>query len=44
MRLTKYQAGFFYAVNRAFDLYDTSGDGNRENVEVYIPGILRDMA
>lgn len=43
LRLTKYQAGFFYAVNRAFDLYDTSGDGNRENVEVYIPGIMRDM-
>lgn len=43
LRLTKYQAGFFYAVNRAFDLYDTSGDGNRESVEVYIPGIMRDM-
>lgn len=43
LRLTKYQAGFFYAVNRIFDLYDTSSDGDREKVEVYIPGILRDM-
>lgn len=43
LRLTRYQAGFFYAVNRIFDLYDTSSDGDREKVEVYIPGVLRDM-
>ena len=47
LRLTQYQAGFFYAVNRLFDQYESLENGggrlSEHEIELYIPQILRDM-